>query len=44
MFLHRWAGIGRTAVVGVCAYSALVLLLRLPGKRPTTGCPQEDSP
>lgn len=33
MLFHSWTGLGRTAVVGVCAYIALVLLLRLSGKR-----------
>lgn len=28
-----WAGLGRTLVVGVLAYAALVLLLRISGKR-----------
>lgn len=33
MFFHTWAGLLRTVVVGVCAYAALILLLRVSGKR-----------
>jgi uncharacterized membrane protein YcaP (DUF421 family) len=33
MFFNGWAGLGRTFVVGVCAYAALVVLLRISGKR-----------
>lgn len=33
MFFGGWAPIGRTLVVGACAYVALVLLLRVTGKR-----------
>ncbi len=33
MFFQGWAGLGRVAVVGVLAYVALVLLLRVSGKR-----------
>jgi len=33
MFFDSWAGLGRVVVVGVCAYAALVLLLRVSGKR-----------
>lgn len=33
MFFAGWAPIGRTIVVGACAYVALVLLLRVSGKR-----------
>lgn len=32
-FFQEWAGLGRVAVVGVLAYAALVLLLRVSGKR-----------
>ncbi|HYO58393.1 DUF421 domain-containing protein [Archangium sp.] len=33
MFFDNWHGMGRVALVGVCAYAALVLLLRLSGNR-----------
>ena len=33
MWFDSWAGLGRVAVVGVCAYTALVLFLRMSGKR-----------
>jgi len=33
MFFDGWQGIGRTALVGVLAYLALVVLLRVSGKR-----------
>ncbi len=33
MFLGDWSALGRTAVVGVLAYLALVFLLRISGKR-----------
>lgn len=33
MFFDDWAGIYRTLLVGVLAYSALILLLRVSGKR-----------
>ena len=33
IFFNGWAGLGRTLVVGVLAYAALVLLLRISGKR-----------
>jgi uncharacterized membrane protein YcaP (DUF421 family) len=33
MFFHSWADVGRTALVGLLAYSALVLMLRVSGKR-----------
>lgn len=33
MFFHNWADLGRTALVGALAYLALVLLLRISGKR-----------
>jgi uncharacterized membrane protein YcaP (DUF421 family) len=33
MFFDSWNGLVRVILVGVCAYSALVLLLRLSGKR-----------
>lgn len=33
MFFDGWAGIGRVLLVGTLAYAALVLLLRLSGKR-----------
>ena len=33
MFFDSWASLGRTAVVGILAYVALVLLLRVSGKR-----------
>ena len=33
MFFDDWQGLGRVALVGVCAYVALVLLLRLSGNR-----------
>lgn len=33
MFFHSWADIGRTALVGALAYVALVLMLRVSGKR-----------
>ena len=36
MFFDSWAGLGRVLVVGVLAYSALVLLLRISGKRTLT--------
>src|SRR5512147_2577917 len=36
MFFDSWAGLGRVAVVGLLAYAALVLLLRISGKRTLT--------
>jgi uncharacterized membrane protein YcaP (DUF421 family) len=33
MFFDNWQGLGRVVLVGVCAYVALVLLLRLSGNR-----------
>jgi uncharacterized membrane protein YcaP (DUF421 family) len=33
MFFESWSGLGRVLVVGVLAYSALVFLLRVSGKR-----------
>ena len=33
MFFNSWADIGRTALVGALAYAALVLMLRISGKR-----------
>ena len=33
MFFNDWAGLGRTLIVGVLAYAALILLLRISGKR-----------
>lgn len=33
MFFGGWAAIGRVLVMGVCAYLALIVLLRLTGKR-----------
>jgi len=36
MFFDSWAGLGRVLVVGVPAYAALVLLLRVSGKRTLT--------
>lgn len=36
MFFQSWAGLGRTLAVGALAYVALVLLLRISGKRTLT--------
>ena len=33
IFFDGWAGLGRTLVIGVLAYAALVVLLRISGKR-----------
>lgn len=33
MFFDNWIGLFRTAVIGVCAYAILILLLRVSGKR-----------
>jgi uncharacterized membrane protein YcaP (DUF421 family) len=33
MFFSSWAGLGRTVLVGVLAYTALVFMLRVSGKR-----------
>ena len=33
MFFDSWIGLGRVLVVGFLAYTALVLLLRVSGKR-----------
>jgi uncharacterized membrane protein YcaP (DUF421 family) len=33
MFFHSWADIGRTFLIGALAYAALVLMLRVSGKR-----------
>lgn len=33
MFFDSWMGLVRTAVVGICAYGALLLLVRISGKR-----------
>lgn len=32
-FFNGWEGLGRTLVVGVLAYAALIILLRISGKR-----------
>lgn len=36
MFFDSWAGLGRVLIVGTLAYLALVLLLRISGKRTLT--------
>lgn len=36
MFFDTWTGLGRVLIVGTLAYAALVLLLRLSGKRTLT--------
>lgn len=36
MFFDSWYGFGRIALVGICAYATLVLLLRVYGKRTLT--------
>lgn len=36
MFFDSWTGLGRVLVVGVLAYAALVVLLRVSGKRTLT--------
>jgi uncharacterized membrane protein YcaP (DUF421 family) len=33
MFFSDFAGIGRTLIVGICAYAGLVIILRISGKR-----------
>ncbi len=33
MWFDSWGGLARVAVVGVCAYAALILFLRMSGKR-----------
>jgi len=33
MFFDSWMGLFRTALVGICAYFALIVLLRVSGKR-----------
>lgn len=33
MFFNNWAGMARTAIVGVAAYFTLILFLRISGKR-----------
>ena len=33
MFFQSWSGLARVLVVGICAYAALVLMLRISGKR-----------
>ena len=33
IFFESWAGLGRVVVIGVLAYAALVVLLRISGKR-----------
>lgn len=33
MFFNSWAGMARTALVGVIAYASLILFLRISGKR-----------
>lgn len=33
MFFNSWAGMARTALVGILAYAALILFLRVSGKR-----------
>lgn len=33
MFFDSWMGLLRTAIVGICAYAALLLLVRISGKR-----------
>ncbi|NZA25709.1 DUF421 domain-containing protein [Luteimonas sp. SJ-92] len=36
MFFESWSDLGRVLAVGVCAYAALILLLRASGKRTLT--------
>ena len=36
MLFESWAGLGRVLIVGTLAYAALVLLLRISGKRTLT--------
>jgi uncharacterized membrane protein YcaP (DUF421 family) len=36
MLFDSWAGLGRVLLVGTLAYAALVLLLRVSGKRTLT--------
>jgi uncharacterized membrane protein YcaP (DUF421 family) len=33
MFFDGWKGLGQTAVAGIVAYTSLILLLRISGKR-----------
>ena len=33
MFFNNWAGLGRVALISILAYMALILLLRVSGKR-----------
>lgn len=33
MFFHNWTDLFRTVVVGICAYGALLFLVRISGKR-----------
>jgi uncharacterized membrane protein YcaP (DUF421 family) len=33
MFFETWSGLARVLVAGICAYAALVLMLRVSGKR-----------
>ena len=33
MFFNGWIGLGRVLVVGICTYAALVLMLRVSGRR-----------
>jgi uncharacterized membrane protein YcaP (DUF421 family) len=33
VFFQSWTSLGRTALVGICAYAGLVLFLRISGKR-----------
>ena len=33
MFLNNWIGLGRVVIISICAYAALVLVLRIAGKR-----------
>ena len=33
MFFNNWAGMARTALVGIIAYASLILFLRISGKR-----------
>ena len=33
MFFNSWIGLGRVVIISVCAYAALILVLRIAGKR-----------
>ena len=42
MFLNSWTGLGRVVIVSICAYAALVLVLRIAGQRSLAQLPASE--